>query len=89
MLRRWAQPLDLSGHQTSYHVLEASDVAQALVQYAKGNHVSMIVMGSATHGLQMQRFVATIPIKVAMEAPCTVVLVKQHVPFDQLAATPS
>jgi eukaryotic-like serine/threonine-protein kinase len=87
MLRRWAQPLDLSGHQTSYHVLEASDVAHALVQYAKGNHVSMIVMGAATHGLQMQRFVATIPIKVAMEAPCTVVLVKQHVPFDQLAAT--
>jgi hypothetical protein len=32
----------------------------------------MIVMGAATHGLQIQRFVATVPIKVAMEAPCTV-----------------
>ena len=89
MLRQWAQPLDLSGHQTSYHVLEASDVAQALVQYAQGNHVSMIVMGAATHGIQMQRFVATVPIKVAMDAPCTVILVKQHLPFDQLAATPA
>jgi len=85
-LMQWAQGLDLSGHQTSYHVLESSDVAQALVRYAQGNHVSMIVMGAATHGIQMQRFVATIPIKVAMAAPCTIVLVKQQLPFDQLAA---
>lgn len=83
-LKQWAQPLDLSGHQTSYHVLESNDVAQALVRYAEGNHVSMIVMGAATHGLQIQRFVATVPIKVAMDAPCTVILVKQQTPFEQL-----
>ena len=86
MLKQWAQPLDLSGHQTSYHVLESNDVALALVRYAEGNHVSMIVMGAATHGLQMQRFVATIPIKVAIDAPCTVILVKQQLPFEQLTS---
>jgi nucleotide-binding universal stress UspA family protein len=86
MLHHWAQPLDLHGHQTSYHVLESGDVADAIVRYAQGNHVSMIVMGAATHGLQMQRFVATVPIKVAMDAPCTVVLVKQQLPFEQLDA---
>jgi serine/threonine protein kinase len=84
MLQQWAQPLDLDDHQTSYHVLEASDVAQAIVRYAEGNNVRMIVMGAATHGLQMQRFVATVPIKVAMEAPCTVILVKQALPFEHL-----
>ena len=84
LLHQWAQPLDLSGHQASYHVLESSDVASALVRYAEGNHVSMIVMGAATHGLQIQRFVATVPIKVAMEAPCTVILVKQALPFERL-----
>ena len=84
MLREWAQPLNLEGHQTSFHVIESSDVAQAIVRYAEGNNVSIIVMGAATHGLQMQRFVATIPIKVAMDAPCTVVLVKQRLPFGQL-----
>ncbi len=84
MLHQWAQPLDLSEHQTSYHVLEASDVANAIVRYAEGNNVSMIVMGAATHGLQMQRFVATVPIKVAMDAPCTVILVKQALPFEHL-----
>ena len=46
----------------------------------------MLVMGAATHGLQMQRLRVTAPIKVAMEAPCTVVLVKQALPFDRLAA---
>ena len=59
-------------------------MAQALLDYARGNHVSVIVMGAATHGLKTQRFVATVPIKVAMEAPCTVILVKQTLPFELL-----
>ena len=83
-LRQWAQPLNLPSYQTSCHVLESGDVAKALVDYAVGNHVSLIVMGAATHGLKTQRFVATVPIKVAMNAPCTVILVKQALPFAQL-----
>jgi serine/threonine protein kinase len=83
-LRQWAQPLDHPGQQVSYHVLESGDVAQALLNYAHGNHVSVIVMGAATHGLKTQRFVATVPIKVAMEAPCTIILVKQALPFAHL-----
>lgn len=85
-LQQWAQPLDLNDHQTSFHVLESGDVADAIVQYAEGNQVSMVIMGAATHGLQMQRFVATVPIKVAMAAPCTVILVKQGLPFELLGA---
>jgi eukaryotic-like serine/threonine-protein kinase len=88
-LRQWAQPLDLTGHQASYHVLESGDVAQALVDYAAGNHVSVIVLGAATHGLALQRLVATIPIKVAMRAPCTVILVKQARPFALLNGNPA
>jgi serine/threonine protein kinase len=83
-LQQWARPLDLPSHQTSCHVLESGDVAQALIDYASGNQVSVIVMGAATHGLRTQRLVATIPIKVAMAAPCTVILVKQSLPFEQL-----
>jgi eukaryotic-like serine/threonine-protein kinase len=85
-LRQWAQPLDHPGHQTSFHVLESGDVAQALLDYARGNNVSVIVMGAATHGLKTQRFVATVPIKVAMDAPCTVILVKQALPFEHLGS---
>lgn len=83
-LRQWAQGLDLAGHPVSYHVLEASDVAQALVRYAASNHVSMMIVGAATHGLQTQRFFATVPMRVARDAPCTVILVKQALPFEQL-----
>ena len=86
-LRQWAQPLDHPGHQTSYHVLESGDVAQTLLEYARGNHVSVIVMGAATHGLKTQRFIATVPIKVAMDAPCTVILVKQALPFGLLGSS--
>ena len=82
VMMQWAKSLDLIGHQTSYHVLESYDVAQSLTRYAQGNHVSKIVMGAATHGLQMQRLVATVPIKVAMDAPCTVILVKQQPPLE-------
>lgn len=83
--RKWAEAIDLAGHQLSFHVLESTDVAQALLRYAEGNKVSLIIMGAATHGLSMQRFVATVPIKVAMHAPCTVVLVKEPAPFQQWA----
>lgn len=85
-LRQWAQPLDLTEHPVSYHVLEASDVAHALVRYAEGNHVSMMILGAATHGLQTQRFIATVPMRVARDAPCTVILVKQSLPFARLGA---
>ena len=86
MLKTWAQGLPQERHQISYHVMEDSDPSEAILRYARANHVSMIVMGAATHGLQMQRFVATVPIKVAMDAPCTVILVKQSTPFEQLGA---
>lgn len=84
-MKQWAQAIDLGGRPTSFHVLESGDVADALLKYAHGNQVNMIIMGAATHGLQMQRLVATVPIKVAMDAPCTVVLVKQSLPFELLA----
>lgn len=84
MLRQWAKPLGLPAQSLSRHVLESNDVAQALLRYAEGNAVGILVMGAATHGLHLQRLLATVPIKVAMAAPCTVVLVKAALPFEQL-----
>ena len=61
-LRQWAQPLDLSGRQSSCHVLESGDVAEALVNFAVGNRVNVLVLGAATHGLKLQCLLATVPI---------------------------
>lgn len=84
-LRQWALGLDLQAHPASFHVLESSDVADALLRYARANGVSLMILGAATHGLKLQRLVATVPVRVAMEAPCSVMLVKQALPFERLA----
>jgi serine/threonine protein kinase len=84
-LKHWAQGLETGGHGVSYHVLESSDVAQAIVRYAQGNNVGLLILGAATHGLQMQRLIATVPMRVARDAPCTVILVKQQLPFEALS----
>jgi hypothetical protein len=47
-----------------------------------------MVLGAATHGRMLQRLVATVPLRVAMEAPCSVLLVKQSLPFERLAEAP-
>ena len=59
-------------------------MAEALVNFAVGNRVNGLVQGAATHGLKLQRLLATMPIKIAMAAPCTVRLVKQALPFELL-----
>ena len=84
-LRQWARGLDLLDHQASFHVLQADDVAGALLAYALANHVSLVVMGAATHGLALQRWIPTVPARVAAEAPCSVLLVKDAPPFALLA----
>lgn len=84
--RQWLRGLELGDRTVSHHVIEDGDPAGAIIEYARGNNVTVIVMGAATHGLKLQAFKPTIPIKVAMEAPCTVILVKQSLPFEQLAA---
>ena len=81
-LQKWSKPIESNLHQISHHVLESTDVAEAILTYAKSNHVSMIILGAATHGLKLQKIIATVPIKVAMEAPCTTILVKEHQAFE-------
>jgi eukaryotic-like serine/threonine-protein kinase len=84
-LRQWAQGLDLEGHHASFHVLEARDAADALLEYARANRATLMILGAATHGLKYQRLIATVPVRVAMYAPCSVMLVKQALPFERLA----
>jgi nucleotide-binding universal stress UspA family protein len=83
-LRQWTQGLDLENRQVSYHVLEARDTAEALLEYARNNNATLMILGAATHGLKLQRLVATVPVRVAMDAPCSVMLVKQSLPFKRL-----
>ena len=84
-LRLWSRGLDVTDRQLSFHVLQADDVAGALLAYAQSNQVSLIVMGAATHGLALKRWIPTVPARVAAEAPCSVLLVKDAPPFALLS----
>ena len=83
-LRLWARAIALPGHQGSFHVLQSGDVAEALLAFAQANHVTLVVLGAATHGLALRRWVPTVPGRVAAEAPCSVLLVKEAPPFALL-----
>jgi len=86
-LRQWARGLALQGHQVSFHVLQSDDVAGALLAYARAHHVSLVVLGAATHGLALQRWIPTVPARVAAEAPCSVLLVRDAPPLALLTAS--
>ena len=85
-LQLWAQSLEGPHHQTSCHVLVAPDVATALVDWARLNRASHIVLGAADPGLSPEACMASVPGRVMQQAPCSVVLVRRPLPFEPLAA---
>ena len=74
-LRHWARPLELPVEKVRFHVLEATDPATALVEYARANHVDQIIMG-ARGASALRRFLGSVSSKVAAEAPCSVTVVR-------------
>ena len=74
LLRHWAEPLGLLPDRLSYHVIESSDPAAAIMEYAKVNRVEHIVIGAPPPDVPLKgAFVST---RVAAEARCTVTVVR-------------
>ncbi|HEY6240048.1 MAG TPA: bifunctional serine/threonine-protein kinase/universal stress protein [Burkholderiales bacterium] len=73
-LRRWAKPLELPEERVTYHVLESDKPAAALVDYAKMNDVSQMLLGAPRSG--GSRLIAGVCAHVVAEAPCTVTVVR-------------
>lgn len=73
-LRHWAQPLALGG-QATFHVLEALDAAEAILDYARLNRVAHIVMGARTHSLR-RTLLGSVSQEVVGNAPCSVTVVR-------------
>ena len=84
-MQRWASGVNTQGHQVSYHVLDGDDVASTLLRFAKENYVDLIVMGAQPTNRMGGRLIATVPLRVASEAGCTVTLVREQLPFEHLA----
>jgi len=75
-LMDWAKPLKLPPERISYHVLEAMDPAARIVEFAKDNDASLILIG-ASHKLPNKVTPwRTSMTKIVEEAPCSVHIVR-------------
>ncbi|MDI9849073.1 bifunctional serine/threonine-protein kinase/universal stress protein [Rhodoblastus sp. 17X3] len=72
-VRQWAAGLSLPAAQVTAHVLEASDPAAALIDFARENHVDQIVIGA---GSPVRRTIGPVAARIGAQAPCTVTLVR-------------
>lgn len=78
-LKHWARPLEqslnLDDQRLTFHVLEAPDAAQAIVEFASKNQVDHIVMGARGHSA-MRRYLGSVSAQVVAEAECSVTVVR-------------
>ena len=81
-LKHWAQPLAIAEGRITYHVLEATDAAAALLDYARANHVDHIVLGARTNSA-LRNILGSVSGEVVAKAPCTVTVVR---PPSELSA---
>jgi eukaryotic-like serine/threonine-protein kinase len=78
-LKDWARPLKLGEGRITFHVLEAIDPADTILDYARVNNVDHIIMGARANST-MRKILGSVSAKVAAEAPCTVTVVRNRGP---------
>ncbi|MFN4141111.1 protein kinase domain-containing protein [Aestuariivirga sp.] len=76
-LKDWARPLNLEQGRITFHVLEAIDPAETILDYARVNNVDHILMGARANST-MRKILGSVSAKVAAEAPCTVTVVRNR-----------
>ncbi len=81
-LKDWARPLALEQGRITYHVLEAVDPAETILEYARLNTVDHIVMGARANST-MRKLLGSVSGKVAAEAPCSVTVVRNRQPAEE------
>jgi nucleotide-binding universal stress UspA family protein len=85
-LKHWARAIPVAPERITYHVLESTDPANQLVDYARHNHVDHIVMGARASS-KLRRYLGSVSAHVVAQAPCTVTVVRA--PGDETAGTPT
>ena len=76
-LRNWAMPLELEEGRISYHVLESTDPAAAILHYASSNHVDHLVLGARAASLR-RSLLGSVSSQVAAQAGCTVTVARSR-----------
>ena len=74
-LKAWAEEIELNDDRLTYSILEGSDPAAAIIDYADANRVDHIIMG-ARGSSSTRRFLGSVSAKVVAEAPCSVTVIR-------------
>ena len=74
-LKHWAKSLGVAENRITFHVLEAVDPAEAILDYARTNYVDHIVLGARTNST-LRNILGSVSAVVASKAPCTVTVVR-------------
>ncbi len=79
-LKHWARPLIQNlklppEGRVTFHVIEAPDTANAIVDYARKNQVDHIIMGARSSGT-LRRYLGSVSTQVAAESGCSVTVVR-------------
>ncbi|HEX2011867.1 MAG TPA: bifunctional serine/threonine-protein kinase/universal stress protein, partial [Roseateles sp.] len=78
-LKHWARPISralvLEDARLTFHVLEAPDPAQALIEFAAKAQVDHIVMGARASSA-LRRYLGSVSAQVLAEAECSVTVVR-------------
>jgi nucleotide-binding universal stress UspA family protein len=68
VLRHWAEPLGLLPGQISFHVIESSDPADAILKFARMNQVDQIVIGAPPRDVALRGMLGAVSSRVASDA---------------------
>ena len=80
-LKDWARPMKLEQGRITFHVLEAIDPAETILEYARLNNVDHIVMGARANST-LRKILGSVSARVAAEAPCSVTVVRNRAAQD-------
>jgi nucleotide-binding universal stress UspA family protein len=81
-LRHWVEPLRLPPDRLSMHVIEAAEPSGTLVEFARRNHVDLIVLGAPSPSQTRLAWWRSVASGVAATADCSVHLVR--LPVDAI-----
>ncbi|WAC75428.1 bifunctional serine/threonine-protein kinase/universal stress protein [Roseateles sp. SL47] len=89
-LKNWAHPmthgLALEDGRLTFHVLEAPDAADALIEFAARTGVDHVVMG-ARGSSALRRYLGSVSTQVVTQCTCTVTVVREP-PLPEAATHP-
>lgn len=81
-LRHWVEPLNIAAGRLSLHVIESLHPSAALLDFARGNNVDLIIIGAPGSGQRALAWWRSVASGVSANAPCSVYVVRLPEPDE-------